>query len=314
MTIGQRHKPTMLWCNVAVTPHFSWPNMPIAVPFDGRTAVLSPPTDTLACRAALLDPNRMTCEEGGTVLSRFLSRLAWAKNGGVEEFFHIGTNLPNEPGRLGQGTYARSGWATIDPPHYIYLPSTLGEKAELGLALYREGLSVNSVPFGFLSLFKILNIRHASGAAQKKWINDNLATICYLPAAAMLNEIQALHQNVGHYMYVHGRCAAAHASSTPLVNPDIYADRCRLESDFPLIKELAALFIENELDVPSESTFHKNFDPDLHRNNILMRGGTNNGWVAYAPYNPSINFKFCTAAPDAPLPRLSSRATNTAWR
>ena len=36
--------------------------------------------------------------------------------------------------------------------------------------------------------------------------------------------------------------------------------------------------------------------------------------AASLPYNPSINFKFCTAAPDAPLPRLSSRATRTAWR
>ena len=31
-------------------------------------------------------------------------------------------------------------------------------------------------------------------------------------------------------------------------------------------------------------------------------------------YKLSINFKFCTAAPDAPLPKLSSRATSTAWR
>ena len=36
--------------------------------------------------------------------------------------------------------------------------------------------------------------------------------------------------------------------------------------------------------------------------------------AANLSYNPSINFKFCTAAPDAPLPRLSSRATSTAWR
>src|SRR5262245_8950455 len=28
----------------------------------------------------------------------------------------------------------------------------------------------------------------------------------------------------------------------------------------------------------------------------------------------SISRKFCTAAPDAPLPRLSRRATSTAWR
>lgn len=30
-------------------------------------------------------------------------------------------------------------------------------------------------------------------------------------------------------------------------------------------------------------------------------------------YSPNISFKFCTAAPEAPLPRLSSLATSTAW-
>ena len=31
------------------------------------------------------------------------------------------------------------------------------------------------------------------------------------------------------------------------------------------------------------------------------------------PARPSISRMFCTAAPEAPLPRLSSRATSTAW-
>ena len=34
----------------------------------------------------------------------------------------------------------------------------------------------------------------------------------------------------------------------------------------------------------------------------------------YLSASPSISRMFCTAAPDAPLPRLSSRATSTAWR
>ena len=274
----------MLWCNVAVIPHFSWPNVPVAIPFEGKTVVLSPSTDTLACRAALLDPSRTTFKEGGTILSRFLSRLAWTKNGGIKEFFHIGTNIPTEPGRLGQGSSARSGWASIDPPHCIYLPLSIGDKAELALALYREGLSVNSIPFGFLSLFNILNIQHSSGAAQETWINDTLTSIWYQPAVDRLNEIRVMHRDVGHYMYVQGRCAVAHASSNPLEDPDIFSDRLRLKSDFPLMKELAALFIEQELGVPSEATFHKKFNPDHDGGNILMKGDIKNGWATYAPY------------------------------
>ena len=36
--------------------------------------------------------------------------------------------------------------------------------------------------------------------------------------------------------------------------------------------------------------------------------------ISYLSAKPSISRMFCTAAPDAPLPRLSSRATRTAWR
>ncbi|MGY4288667.1 hypothetical protein ACVWXO_007887 [Bradyrhizobium sp. LM2.7] len=37
------------------------------------------------------------------------------------------------------------------------------------------------------------------------------------------------------------------------------------------------------------------------------------GTEFYSSGNPSISRMFCTAAPEAPLPRLSSRATSTAW-
>ena len=43
----------------------------------------------------------------------------------------------------------------------------------------------------------------------------------------------------------------------------------------------------------------------------LPRG---NAGSAICRPRPSISRMFCTAAPDAPLPRLSSRATSTAWR
>lgn len=157
----------MLWCDVAVTPYFSWPNAPIGIPFEAKLIVLSPPTDKLACRASLLDPNRTTFEAGGTILSRFLSRLAWSTNSGIVELFHSGSNMPDRPGLLGQGTYARTPCGTVDPPYCLYLPTGLAPEAELALALYREGLSVNSIPFAFLSLFKIFNIRFAAGPAQE---------------------------------------------------------------------------------------------------------------------------------------------------
>lgn len=54
-------------------------------------------------------------DEGATVVSRFLSRLAWSLEGGVEELFSVGSNLPDRPGRLGLGSYRRSGWIQCKP-------------------------------------------------------------------------------------------------------------------------------------------------------------------------------------------------------
>jgi len=187
---------------------------------------------------------------------------------------------------MDQGTFARSGWATMEPANHIYLPLATDRDADLALALYREGLSVNSVPFGYLSLFKILNIRLSSGADQERWINDHLKDISYGPASDRFREIEKLHENVGNYMYVQGRCAIAHANSNPLVNPDTYTDRRRMKADFPLMKELAALYIEKELGVASDSSFYKHFDQAKNRSELLIRGSVKDGWITYAPYSP----------------------------
>ncbi|WP_143474163.1 methylamine utilization protein MauJ [Limnohabitans sp. JirII-31] len=166
----------------------------------------------------------------------------------------------------------------------IYLPTDLSKDAELALALYREGLSVNSVPFAFLSLFKVLNIRFGAGAGQEQWINSNIHRLWYNPAVDRLTELRKTHHDIGNYLYVQGRCAVAHAHSSPLVNPDEYAERRRLESDMPLLKELVALFIEQELGVLSDSSFHHAFDPKLHAGQALMRGNKQEGWILYEPF------------------------------
>lgn len=274
----------MLWCDVAVVPHFSWPNAAIGLPFEGWLIVMSPSTDTLACRASLLAPGGTTFEEGGAILSRFLSRLAWSKDGGVVELFHSGSNMPGRPGLLGHGSFGPGSWAAVEPPHTIYLPTGLSKDAELALALYREGLSVNSIPFAFLSLFKVFNIRFGSGAGQEGWINAHLHRLWYDPAVNRLAELRKTHQDIGNYLYVQGRCAVAHAHGSPLVNPDEYAERRRLEFDMPLLKELAALFIEQELGVLSDSSFHQAFDPGLHAGQALMRGSKQEGWILYEPF------------------------------
>lgn len=204
--------------------------------FEGRRVVLQPLTDELSCTVSVFGDGGITFEDGGTILSRFLSRLAWSINGGVVELFICGSNNPGHPGRLGRGTYERSGWALVEPWDYLYLPSANSPGADLALALFREGLSINSVPFAFLSYFKVLNISFSKGSAQKGWINANLSRVLYPPALDRLRELAKSKPDVGAYLYEQGRCAVAHANGTPLVNPDNYGDKRRLELDLPLMK------------------------------------------------------------------------------
>jgi hypothetical protein len=158
----------MLWMNFAVRAGFSWPNVPVEIPIDAGTVVLSPRTEELSCTASLFDPSGFEFDEGATRLSKFLSRLSWSQRGGIEEHFAIGTNDPERPGRLGKGLYATSSWADVDPWHQLYLPPVPTPQAGLGLALVREGMSLNSEPLRFLSFFKVLNVVFPDGARQRK--------------------------------------------------------------------------------------------------------------------------------------------------
>lgn len=279
----------MKWVDFAIRANFSWPDRLVEIPFEGKTIVLQPLTKDLACTASLFDPAGTSFEVGGTILSRFLSRLAWSKNGGIEEFFVAGSNHPDRPGRLGRGSYSYSIWANIEPWHYLYLPLAKSDQADLSLALFREGLSLNSDPLAFLSFYKILNITLADGAKQMEWINGNLHHIKYGRELERLNEVKTTHADIGHYFFVEGRCAVAHAFGTPIAHPDGYADKKRFCDDLPLIRALAAAFIEQELGVLSEETFLKiHRDSDLSSPEILFPHLAEDGRVRYDLYSQSI--------------------------
>jgi hypothetical protein len=276
----------MKWIDFAVRASFSWPNRPVEIPFEGKTVMLQPLTDELSCTASLCDDAGTTFEVGGTILSRFLSRLAWSKGGGIEELFAAGSNHPDRPGRLGRGTYAYSIWANVEPWPYLYLPVATTANADLALGLFREGLTLNSDPLAFLSFFKILNITLPKGSAQIAWINSNLHHIKYGRELERLNELKAAQSDIGNYLYVQGRCAVAHAFGSPIAHPDNYTDKKRLYDDLPVIQQLASAFIQQELGVLSDGAFwQKHRDSNLRAPDILVPQFAADGRFLYGPYS-----------------------------
>jgi hypothetical protein len=127
------------------------------------------------------------------------------------------------------------------------LPVPPEPKARIALGLYREAVSVNSVPYEFLGYFKVINTRYDKGKTQQiPWINLTLPLLTDPAALKRLAELTSQCANVGEYLYYSGRCAVAHAWSDPVVDPDDPDDIMRLSSDMPVAKALAEYLIEHE--------------------------------------------------------------------
>jgi len=270
------------WVNMAVKPHFSWPNTWVEVPFEEWKIVLQPRRSNLACTVSLFDENGISLDVGREVICRFLSCLAWSQNSGVAEMFICGSNNPNKPGLLAQGTYGHSGYCQIEPWDYLSMPNPTSAKAKLGLALYREAMSLNSIPFAFLSYYKILNILFSHGNEQGLWVNNNIKNIYYQPALDRVHQLQQHKQDIGKYLFKQGRCAVAHSFGKVIVNPDNAHDKRRLESDIPLIKELASICIESEFGVETDSNFWLNMRTQTpNRSELLKKELLEDGRVIY---------------------------------
>lgn len=226
-----------------------WPSQERTVCFRGHEITLKPETETDAPSVVMQVDKGMTQDEARQVLQEFLSGLAWVRRGRLAETFS--TFCSGAPVRVGKGV-----GHVIDDAPVEYVPDPNEPRAKLALALYREALSVNVVPYQFLGFFKVINVLHGSGSEQRQWINSNLPGITDQQAKKRLAELHRECADIGEYLYASGRCAVAHAFSTPVINPDKPEDVRRLAADVPVIRALAEYAIARELGVKSLAALH----------------------------------------------------------
>jgi hypothetical protein len=234
------------WLVIGLESGVHWPTTETTVTFEGNDIVLRPETDRLAPSIALrYDGER---ELALALARRFLSSLAWVEEGPLRE---IGVTGGTHPFGIGKGPGAK----LINPKFRIdYLPAPEDSKTRLALAVYREARGVNSVPYQFLGFYKIINIVHARGEDQVRWINVAVNHIDDHIALQRLAQIRTEVADVGRYLYISGRCAVAHAYSEPVVDPDEPADTRRLARDLLLMRRLAEYCIEHDLGVKRAAT------------------------------------------------------------
>ena len=197
-----------------------------------------------------LEVSRLSEETGMTLVNRFLSALCWKCDEPVIN--HYGWSGNPNPVAVPKH-HIPFGYSTTDAfPNEIF--EITDDKAKLAIALYREARSLDSVPFQFLSFFKILNIfwkdKYQNGSNE---IIDNLRKTLPLvtdkESQERIAEIQSKEGDPAEYLYKSGRCAVAHTFTKPIVDPDDVTDLHRLSKDLWLMRNLTAFLIEREFGI-----------------------------------------------------------------
>ncbi|MCH8149704.1 MAG: hypothetical protein IH987_17240 [Planctomycetes bacterium] len=152
--------------------------------------------------------------------------------------------------RGGKGCYGPPLRKDYHLPQGIHSPSD--SKARIALALYREALSVQNIPYEFLGYCKIINVCYHTTSDQITWINKTLPQLTDRRARDRISELSAMENDIGDYLYHSGRCAVAHASTTRVVDPDNPDDVFRLSADMRVARALAEYLIENQLGITWE--------------------------------------------------------------
>lgn len=245
-----------LWIIAYVESSMAWPTRAQKVTYRGTHFWIIPITKD-ACPAVAVRAYGASNEELRERISRFVSVLSWVASSGVLiESFGGGSHLfaylkPSQ----------RGGGFVCDRLDLRYLPAISDPKAMLALALMREGRGLRHPAYSFLSFWRVLEV--AIGRKDiKTWIADAVIRISDHGAKDALEKMKASGViDLADHLYVSGRCAIAHASNNPIVDPDKPEDARRLVQERPLIASLATLAIEERLGVKTSITI---FDEHLY--------------------------------------------------
>jgi hypothetical protein len=239
------------YLSVGVRGCACWPREEKTITFGGHGLTLRPASERKE-QSVHIRLKGITHHEGNALINRFLSVLAWCERTPLE---NIG-GWSGNPVPVSVPLHPRMTGSSIEFPFCRDVPSN--PRNRLVLALYREAITVNSVPYAFLGYFKIANVfwmdkyTKAGGVRTNPLIEGIRLTLPLLKATDVqdrLVEIRRTEPDVPRYLYESGRCAVAHAFATPIVDPDDAVEVHRLAKDMWVMRSLAEYLIADKLGV-----------------------------------------------------------------
>ncbi|ARJ64200.1 hypothetical protein WV31_00010 [Magnetospirillum sp. ME-1] len=241
------------WVCLNIQPDVIWPVRPQSLEFAGHRAWIIPITTEDHPGVAINRPPEMTLEEAESILCRFLSVLSWRENVGITVAYRTGGNLPRM-----MGLNKKFGFGIRDEFDFTEVICPVEEKPQIALALMREGRSLNHHGYAFLSYWRILELAFPGADARKEWMRVALQTLTGHGVQEALQSITAQGvTDIGLHLFKSGRCAVAHATGQPIINPDNPSDGLRLYRELPLVREMAIRAIEERFGIDSPSTEYK---------------------------------------------------------
>ena len=248
------------WLTAGVASSIPWPSLDVCIKYAGdefflrgseRNGNPSPPGITIAC-----NPNN--ADEAIAKIYRFTSILSWFMGGYVDVSGYIWGTHPNLYGnpRLVYSSLGILGSRSFNCNH---MPIIEDENIRKALAFWREGQRLHEVhaSYAFLSFYKVIESQFPNVRDKVDWISRNIDRLTDR-AAERVAELRATDLDVSRHLFESGRCAVAHASfDGEIVDPDIPADRRRLDADLVIMEGLARLYILEELKVPDFRSLYR---------------------------------------------------------
>lgn len=251
------------WLTAGVATSIPWPPDDVCVTYDGDDYFMRG-----AKQKGMPSTPCITIAYGGDAdatiakIYRFTSILGWFLGGYVDVVGYIRGSHPVVYG----GPALNPTIGEAGPRRFTcnYLPEIRDENTRKALAFWREGSRLDRVHSGyaFLSYYKVIEsqFRNSKRETSKSWMKAHLARLDG-PAGDRVARLTADGVDVFKQLYASGRCAIAHASlDDVIVDPDIAADRRRIATDLVMMRELARLYIQDELGVPDAISTYRSRD------------------------------------------------------
>ena len=230
------------WLTYGVVGYALWPPEEKTVEFGGHELLLKDATRDREQSISICLKN-INGKEATKLFNQFLSILCWCDGQPMRLIEGI---IGPAPGTIGTGREAGSSLPEVF--NYFNRTPISDPQKSLALALYREAVTVNSIPYSFLGFYKVIGVCLGENKEASTKIAEILPKLTDERAKDRIKELEKDNVEIPKYLYEERRHAIAHVTEEPVINPDEEDTRI-LSGDVYIVRAIAEYLIEKELKI-----------------------------------------------------------------